>query len=416
MKTYSFLEIYQNAKKNSPFYRELYKNLLDTADLENLPLVESTLFWTMNGPSKNAILTGGQDDGIVFKSGGTSGNAKFSYFSKEEWATFTDVFGAGMSKGTIQDKDKIANFFYAGDLYASFIFIMKSIEASNCKAIQLPLGGTCENESIFKILNDFQVNVWAGPPTTLMKIAEVAAAQKVYAPSKILFGGESFYPDQKAHLLSLFPNVKIQSIGYASVDGGHVGYADLTCEPGEHRCFSNQAIVEILDIETEKPIQEVGIKGKLYLTNLTRMLMPIIRYPVGDLGEWVEPQDAKGDRKFRILGRSEEGARVGPTTLYYDDIASFLSGHQKQLESSGFQLIIKHFNQLDQLIIRIAKTSEGKITEQELLEFLEKERPVVYELTRDSKIHKVSIEFVASAKLQTNNRTGKLKRIIDERF
>ncbi len=416
MKVYSFLEIYQNAKKNSPFYKELYKNLPEIVSIEQLPLVESTSFWAVNNPNRNKILTSLQEDGIVFKSGGTSGNAKFSYFSKEEWATYNEIFGEGMSQAAIQDKDIVANFFYAGDLYASFIFIMKSIEASSCKTIQLPLSGTSEIESVLKVLNEFRVNVWAGPPTSIMKIAEVAARKAAYAPSKILFGGESFYPDQKAHLLSLFPKVKILSIGYASVDGGHVGYADKTCEPGEHLTFSQSSIVEILDPDTELPIREPGQKGKIYLTNLIRKLMPIIRYPVGDLGEWVEPEVKTGTRKFRILGRSDEGARVGPTTLYYDDIASFLSGYQVKLDSTGFQLIIRHFDQLDQLVIRIGKTAKGQLTEQELLKHLEKERPVVEELARAQKLHKVAIEFVEPDQLESNQRTGKLKRIIDERF
>ena len=357
-----------------------------------------------------------QNDGIVFKSGGTSGNAKFSYFSKEEWQSLTAIFGEGMSRAAIRDGERVANFFYAGDLYASFIFIMKAIDASECKVIQLPLSGAADIESIVKIVNEFKVDVWAGPPTTLMKIAEHIAHAKAYAPRKVLFGGESFYPDQRMHLSSLFPGVEILSIGYASVDGGHIGFSDPSCGPEEHRVFSKYSIIEIIDADTLKPIEEVGKRGKIVLTNLTRKLMPIIRYPVGDLGEWIETKDIKIERKFRILGRSEEGARVGPTTLYYDDLASFLHKYQTQLGSTGFQLIIRHFDKLDQLVIRIAKTTQGKIEANELLEYLEIERPLCKDLVHDKKMHRVSIEFVKPEDLSSNLRTGKLKRIIDERF
>ncbi len=415
MKSYSFQEIYQFAKKNSHFYKELYKNLPDDTKIEDLPVIDSAQFWPMNNPNQNKVLTGPQADGIVFKSGGTSGNAKFSYFSRDEWQTLAEIFGEGMSRAAIQDGERVANFFYAGDLYASFIFIMKSIESSNSKTIQLPLGGTADMESIAKVLNEFKVDVWAGPPTTIMKIAEALARKGVHAPRKILFGGESFYPDQRSHLASLFKGVDIRSIGYASVDGGHVGFADSTCGPEEHRVFSKFAIVEILDPDTGKPIEEVGRRGKIFLTNLTRKLMPIIRYPVGDLGEWLEPQ-TKGDRKFKILGRSDEGARVGPTTLYYDDLASFLHDHQAQLESAGFQIVIRHFDKLDQLVLRIAKTSQSNMQPVELLKLLEKERPVCADLPREKKMHPVAIEFVKPEQLVSNSRTGKLKRIIDERF
>ncbi len=412
----TFLILYQFAKKNSPFYKDLYKNLSAQPKIEELPLIDSSQFWPMNAPIKNQVLTGPQKDGIVFKSGGTSGNAKFSYFSRDEWQVLADIFGQGMSRMAIQNGERIANFFYAGDLYASFIFIMKAIESSNCQTIQLPLSGMAEIESILKILNEFKVDVWAGPPTTLMKIAESVSKANAQPPSKVLFGGESFYPDQREHLTSLFPGVQIRSIGYASVDGGHIGFADASCSPEEHRVFSKHSILEIIDPDTGLPIHKTGQRGKIILTNLTRRLMPIIRYPVGDMGEWIDSESVQNERKFRILGRSEEGARVGPTTLYYDDLASFLHPFQNELKSSGFQLIIKHFEKLDQLVIRIAKTSIGKITAEELQRHLERERPVCRDLVQNKKMHPVLIEFVAPHELLSNLRTGKLKRIIDERF
>ena len=55
--------------------------------------------------------------------------------------------------------------------------------------------------------------------------------------NRLLFGGESLYPDQRAILLSAFPNARAASIGYASVDAGLLGYADSACGPDEHRVF-----------------------------------------------------------------------------------------------------------------------------------------------------------------------------------
>ena len=60
--------------------------------------------------------------------------------------------------------------------------------------------------------------------------------------------------------------------------------------------------------------------------------MPIIRYPVGDNAVWIEP-----GRKLRIIGRAEEGARVGPVTVYYDDMRLVLEkAFQKKQRSSVF--------------------------------------------------------------------------------
>ena len=426
MQIYSFLELLQFARQHSPFYRELYKTLGESPKLEELPIVDSVSFWAANGPVDNQVLTSRQRDGLVFKSGGTSGNAKFSYFAKEEWDHLNSVFGLSLGRGGLKDGERLANFFYAGDLYASFIFIMRSIEASGRQVLRLPLGGTADSDNILKTLNEFQVDVWAGPPTTLMKIAELVKYQSGQAPRKILFGGESFYPDQRAHLLALFPGVEIRSVGYASVDAGLIGFVDSDCGPQEHRVFSNDSIVEIVDPETLEPIHQPQQTGKILLTNRARLLMPIIRYPVGDLGAWIEPESVHHERKFKILGRSEEGARVGPTTIYYDDLAACLQLHQHQLQASGFQLVIRHFDKLDQLIVRVARNISGqndsgqnisdRLSAADFAKQLEHDRPVLKQLAQDKKLHPVHVEFVEAADLSVQKRTGKLKRIIDERF
>ena len=52
--------------------------------------------------------------------------------------------------------------------------------------------------------------------------------------------------------------------------------------------FSEATVVEILDEETLEPVSKVWQEGLVVLTNLTRKLMPLLRYPVGDRGMWTE--------------------------------------------------------------------------------------------------------------------------------
>ncbi|MCB0368956.1 MAG: hypothetical protein KDD45_05750, partial [Bdellovibrionales bacterium] len=138
MRVYSLEELINIAKEKSPFYKKLYKNISAPYELEKIPLMDSHEFWASNSINQNQILTEAQSDGIVFKSGGTTGNPKFSFFTLEEWELFTQAFGEGMRKGGLKKGDKIANLFYAGDLYASFLFIMKSIEHSYASVTHFP--------------------------------------------------------------------------------------------------------------------------------------------------------------------------------------------------------------------------------------------------------------------------------------
>lgn len=415
MKIYSLSELIIIARSNSAFYKELYKNVPSAPKISDLPVLKSEDFWKANSLQNNRVLTEPHLDGIVFKSGGTTGNPKFSFFSIDEWDIFTHAFGEGMRKGGLKTGEKITNMFYAGDLYASFLFITNSIEKCGSKVVQYPLGGGADFSHIVETMNTFKITTWAGVPTSIMKLTDYAQNNNLHAPDKILFGGESLYDDQIEFIKKVFPNVHVQSIGYASVDGGLLGYVDETCKIQEHRVFGDHTIMEILDEDTLEVIEEPNRSGKMYLTNLTRKLMPLIRYPVGDKGMWTEEKSANTHRKFKILGRSEEGARVGPATVYYEDVAQLLHKFHTELNIKGFQIKLTHFQNHDQLIIRIATESKKSEFEKTVQEYIYQERDMLKGLVDKKLIHPIKIEFTKMSELDTNARTGKLKRIIDSR-
>lgn len=415
MKAYSLKDVVEVARTRSPFYRNLYKDIGSFTDISHLPVLDSADFWKANTIKNNRVLTGPHVNGIVFKSGGTTGNPKFSFFSLEEWELFTYAFGEGMRKGGLEPGEKIANMFYAGDLYASFMFISKSIEKSNSDVVHFPLSGGADFNHIVETINSFEITTWAGVPTSMMKLSEYAQENKLHPPQKILFGGESMYEDQINFIKSVFPYVHIQSIGYASVDGGLLGYLDESCSIQEHRVFSDYTIMEILDEDTLDVIHEPGRAGKMFLTNLTRTLMPIIRYPVGDKAMWIDDVSVAYQRKFKILGRSEEGARVGPATVYYEDVNQLLNTFHDIIHIKGFQLRLVHFEAKDQLIIRIASAKPSPNIIAQITAYIYQERELIKKLVAEKLIHPILVEFVPMSDLDTNTRTGKLKRIIDAR-
>jgi phenylacetate-CoA ligase len=425
MKIYDWKELVLLAQEKSPYYKELYRGIGDLKglSLSDIPVVDQAEFWSANTTRDSKLLTAPMLDGIVFKSGGTTGQPKFSVFTREEWNTFTHVFGQGMGHLGLSAGDRIANLFYAGELYASFNFIMKSIEACPIPTVQFGISGAAAPHNILATVDEFQINVLAGLPTTILNIAEHYAQDLKRYPNikveTILFGGESMYPDQRKRLSDIFPGVRISSIGYASVDAGLLGYADQECGPDEHRVFGEATIFEIVDEETLEPITETDRPGKVLVTNLTRALMPIIRYPVGDIAIWRGP-DAKEypDRKFVILGRSEEAARIGPVSLYYEDMRSFLGRADLGFHINAFQLITRHFDTKDALILKISTPDtelDRKQLESSIYELFHLERPMFAQAAAQKIIHPLAIEWVESNDIEINTRTGKLRRVIDQR-
>jgi len=416
MKTiYTIDEIIQYAAKNSPYYRKLYEGC-DLSNLENLPLVDQEEFWHANTYIDNELLTGPIRDGVVFKSGGTTGNPKFSAFTKSEWETFTDEFGEGMATNGLKEGDKVGNLFYSGDLYASFLFITKSLELCPVPCTHFPMTGAMDMEDVVKTVEEYGVNVLAGVPTSFINLAQwLFEKDKTLKLDTILFGGESLYEDQIGILAKAFPGARINSVGYASVDGGHLGFYTDSCVNGEHEVFLNSCVMELIDEETGEVINEIGRVGKLVYTNLTRLLMPIIRYPVGDRAEWMEmTQDGRGKR-FVLRGRSEEGARVGPVTINGDDLHNIFHDNNLADKINNFQFVIDRETGKDRLTINTVAVPGFELSEEALRDLFYKERAMYKEAVDQNLIADIQFKLVDSEQLVRNKRTGKLRLVVDLR-
>jgi phenylacetate-CoA ligase len=421
MKTYSLETIVSVARELSEYYGQRYRNLPQKGwKLSELPPVDQAIFWEYNRVENNRLLTGPMTDGIIFKSGGTTGMPKFSVYSREEWETMTGTFGYHLAESGLKKGDRIANLFYAGELYSSFLFLHDSLGRCPVDTMLFPISGASPLEFIARELRDFRINTLLGVPTQLISLAEYVRSKhlKGLKVEKIYFGGESMYEDQRELMHEVFPGVQIYSVGYASVDGGLLGYIDPGCGFNEHRVFDGYNIIEIIDEDSGDVIEECNREGRILTTNLSRLLMPVIRYPAGDRGIWVE-EAGKENRKFKIMGRSEEGARIGVVTMYVDNFMHILHLMKPLFQAANFQMVIDHIGKLDKLSLRIAVDDPAAVQpawEEELLDTIFSERPEFREEIAIKGVHPISIEWIRPEELAVNPRTGKIRRIIDNRF
>lgn len=403
---------------NSPYYRKLWKGSYagTHTPLAALPTAALDTYWSANQPDGNQVLTTIQLDGPIFKSGGTTGNPKFSFFSNEDWRALCSAFGAGMKRGGLKPGEPIANMFYGGQMYASFLFIGRAIEQAG-EGVQFPLSGAAPEAEIIKTLQQFRIETLAGVPTSLLALLPALAATKPGSIQlkRFLYGGEAIFPDQIAALQRVLPGCAVQSVGIAGVDYGELGWSEPDTHPGIHRCFDYSTVLEILD-DSGRQIQEPGDIGELVITNFKRRLMPIVRYPVGDRGQWVDPPGTPF-RRFQVLGRSNNCARIGPVSLYAEDVQNVLS-HVPGSDCINFQLLIEHIEQRDRCTLRIAVAAPQAVAPglgQKVIDALHRERPMIADLTGQGVIHPVIVQWVEPRALITNARTGKTPRVVDRR-
>lgn len=416
-----FQEHVEFVRRHSPYYRELYREVPSGCpEISRYPIVNQQTFWQANEDFGRGVLTADYKSGIVFKSGGTSGNPKYSFFTAREWDSFTAVSGWGFTHNGVKEGDRIANLFYAGELYASFIYVTDLVKSSDV-GITFPISGQTPVETSVAMMKKLGINVLAGVPTTFMKIISYLQQHPELRPEieLILFGGEPFYEDQLRSIASTFPRARVHSILYASVDGGELGFFDAkSCENGEHRCFDQSTIMEIVEEDTLEVITEQNRPGKLLVTNLERRLMPLIRYPVGDVAMWTEPAGSP-NRRFKLMGRSQEGARIGPATLYVQDVLAVIEHFHDQVSLLNFQLIITHHDKKDQALIRIVPETmpenKGELGEQ-MLAYLYQERSMLRDLVEQGLIHPLELQWCRPDELESNPRTGKTRRVLDRRL
>ncbi|MFJ7262160.1 phenylacetate--CoA ligase family protein [Streptomyces globosus] len=407
------------ARLNSPFYQELYASLPAGADrLSDLPVVDQRRFWEANAFPGSRVLTGPLSEATVFKTGGTTGAPKLSVYTRDEWRTFVTSFGQGLVDAGLRPGHRVADLFYAGELYASFLFILDSLSHAPVDNVRLPVGGGAPLESTVPTLRDLSAQVVAGTPTTLCRLAEhlAAAGDRLESVELLLFGGEALFDDQRRLLAAAFPRAEARSVGYASVDAGLLGRPVPGPDARVHRAFTPYSVVEILDDTTGEPITEPGRPGRVVVTSLFRRLMPIIRYPAGDRAEWT----GSAPGHFRILGRAEEGVRVGPVSLHTDDAQNAVAAADTGGRVVGMQLVVRRRDGRDGLVIRLATapgdTGDGLDTlAKSVVTELEAARPLYPQSVAAGFVHPLSVEWARHRDLAVNPRSGKLVRVLDER-
>lgn len=409
------LDLIRLARERAPFYEQLYRDLPADASLADLPIIDSAAYWAAHRAHRDHVLTGPLMDGVVLNSGGTTGMPKFSYFDDQEWDDTVALSARAFSCTGLQDGDRVANLFAVGDLYSSFLLATESMKAATPRLLQFPLAYSTNFAAVAAAVRGFGINVLAGFPTHLLRVIDYL--DRDYAGAfdvrRILFAGEMFSADQEAFLRTRFDGVSIRSVGYATIDAGLIGFADDTCALSEHRVFDGSTIVEIVEEETGELIDATRQPGRLIFTSVTRRLMPMLRYPTGDRGEWIEPAGTP-NRRFALLGRSEESVKVATYSLALEQVRGLLEPFREELGITGFQLLVTREELKDRLTLRLAggESAEGSAR---ILAAFAKRQPELMETVEAGIMHPVSVEWAPANEMIVNPRTGKLQAIVDRR-
>lgn len=419
---YTITGLVELARSTSDFYRELYRAVPEQGwRLEELPLIDLEAYREADSFENNRILTAPLTEAMVIRTGGTSGKTKLAFYTNAELADICRYIsskneGNGMARG-----DRVATLLPAGNLYASYLFSALALHYASTPLVVFHFGMDTPFEELVPSLREFGIDVLIAFPTLYLKLARYISdngLQEGLKIRKIYYFGETMFHDTREELLQVFPGASIHSSGYSSVDGALIGYVDLGCGFNEHRTPDGMTVVELIDEESGELIREEGRSGKIYITNLARGLMPVIRYPSGDMARWVEPEGSP-DRKFLLLGRAGEGVRFFGPIFYFNDVANLLFPLYETYGLLNLQMISERPEGRDRLTLRIA-LRQRRDDEAELEALVRQLMDGRYEYLQHNVAEGIMwpllVEFTTPEGLEVSATTGKSLRVIEKRF
>ncbi len=194
-------------------------------------------------------------------------------------------------------------------------------------------GGGMSSAGRIRSIFDNQANVLCCTPTYAVRLAEVAAAEKMdltQSPVKLLIvAGEAggSIPATRTRLAQLWPGVRVFD-HYGMTEVGPVSY-ECPALPGRLHVIETSYIAEVISPETGLALND-GETGELVLTTLGRLGSPMFRYRTGDLvkiAQYGTCECGRNDLALEggILGRTDDMVIVRGVNIYPSAVEQIIS-------------------------------------------------------------------------------------------
>jgi phenylacetate-CoA ligase len=211
--------------------------------------------------------------------------------------------------------------------------------AAQLGCLSIP-GGGASSRARLEAIRDNQATVLMCTPTYAMRLAEVAAEEKIPLEAldvrTIIVAGEpgGSVPATRARIEHRWPKATLFD-HHGMTEVGPVSY-QCPEKPGSLVIMEGSYVAEILDPNGNRPVP-AGDTGELVLTTLGRLGSPLIRYRTGDLvREDTESAQAFGHYELTlqggILGRTDDMVLVRGVNVYPSAIEEILRSFQEITE------------------------------------------------------------------------------------
>ncbi len=287
------------ARENSPYYKELYKDLINVPSLDSLPVTnKGTLMsnfdrW-LTDPSidlakVDAFLKTNDNIGkymdnkcIVNLTSGSTGTPCKVLHDKKTWNIMnaiyysrlfskTDLLKLGL-KGAKYFTIENPTFSTPYNSYRNQV-LMTRFNKYRCKAVNVD----APTSTIVSELNQFNPSIFFAYPTSMqLLLPDIKSGKLKIKPNIIVLGGETCPPALRKELEANF-NSKILNT-YSCTEASMI---TTQCSEGHQHINIDWVILEPVD-KYNQPVPPGVMSHKVLLTNLSNYLQPFIKYEVMD--------------------------------------------------------------------------------------------------------------------------------------
>ncbi len=332
-------KLVNHARKNSPYFKELYKGVGKDFDLKDLPttnkvemmdnfdewLTDSAVTMSRIEEFTKDIDNAGRmidDKYLVFKTSGSTGNPATILYDKQN----IDVDSAVAAFRTFAREEDYKAFMDNGKttagVFANYGFYL-ACGMSRYLQLKMPrkknkitVDVNAPEDQIIKELNAFKPAMLSGYPSNLALLA--GFDELTIKPQVVITGGELLTDEIRKKLTDKF-GCYVQT-HYSCTEAG-----EIACECSEKHLHINEDWVIVEPVDKDNNPVGYGVRSdKVLITNLSNFIQPFIRYELTDriIVHNEKCKCGKNTCWLEIEGRTddilefENGVLIAPMSFY----------------------------------------------------------------------------------------------------
>lgn len=394
-----FKRIVKWAYDNSKLYRSIYdeagfkpEDLKSFEDIAKVPTLQKEHYRTAQAkepwPYGDSLCVPLEKVTEYHQTSGTTGQPVYQPDTWQDWEWWNESWAYILYSQGFRNTDRVfIPFGY--NVFVAFWAGHYGSEKLNCEVVP---GGVLNTEERLLKMKEVGATAMMATPTYVLGMAEACRNKLNMDPrelgiKRILCAGEpgASVPATKKRMeeawgAEVFDHVGATEIGAWSFE--------CASQPGGLHVNEGFFLVELLDIETNEPIEEPGRPGKIVITALDREAQPCIRFDSKDVSMWGEPCDC--GRTFGLLQGGVHG-RVDHITKIKGVLFSPVSVEEvvRSMPQLGdeYELVVWKKGDADQLTLKVELVSEGNEDQETLKQELARQLRLKTNLAYNIEFH-----------------------------